>query len=447
MPLDALVDRGVHEHREDHRRRAVDRHRHRGRRVAQIEARIELLHVVERGDRHARVADAAVDVRPLVRVLAVERRRIEGRRQTRRAVTGRHVVESPVGALRTALAREHPRRVLFLAAVRIDARGVREMSRQVLPQQEGELLAPVAPRRHRELRHAVAAQRLGVVLAADLAAAHHVAILVVGRRLRHRRPLPQQLDGLGADRIERIVVGVAQPRASGIASCRRAPHRRSGRAPPAAADRRARAAPRAGCSRGSQPRRGAADPRARAARSPRSRRDSACAASGTSACRSTSSHRARIRDRPARLAARLRIEQARERVEQPVDPGIVEPARDRRKDRDLGIGRFMVGVIAPPLLAHVAQRILRAALLELVERDQLGEIEHVDLLELARGAVLARHHVHRHVDQVDDLRVALADACRLDHDQVEPGALEQVDACRPAPRWSRGSAAASRANA
>src|SRR5688572_31407351 len=120
-------------------------------------------------------------------------------------MTGRHVVESSVGSFRTALAREHPRRIFFLPAVRIDARGVREMSRQVFPQQEGELIAPVAPRRYRELWYAVAAQRLGVVLAADLAAAHHIAILVVGRRLRHRRPLPEQFDGLGADRVERIV--------------------------------------------------------------------------------------------------------------------------------------------------------------------------------------------------------------------------------------------------
>ncbi len=87
----------------------------------------------------------------------------------------------------------------------------------------------------------------------------------------------------------------------------------------------------------------------------------------------------------------------------------------------------LLRMVAPPLLAHVAQRILGAALLELVDHDQVGEVEHVDLLELARGAVLARHHVDREVDQIDDLGVALADAGRLDHDQVEPGELEQRD--------------------
>ena len=38
VALDTLVHRGVHVHRQDHRRRTVDRHRDRGRRRAQIEA-------------------------------------------------------------------------------------------------------------------------------------------------------------------------------------------------------------------------------------------------------------------------------------------------------------------------------------------------------------------------------------------------------------------------
>ena len=87
------------------------------------------------------------------------------------------------------------------------------------------------------------------------------------------------------------------------------------------------------------------------------------------------------------------------------------------------VGPLERDAVAAPLLAHVAQRVLGAALLELVERDQVGEVEHVDLLELARRAVLARHHVHRHVDEVDDLGVALADAGRLDDDQVEARVL------------------------
>src|SRR3546814_11485810 len=44
---------------------------------SQIEARIQHLHVVERRDRHAGVADLAVDVRTQIRVPAVQRHRIE----------------------------------------------------------------------------------------------------------------------------------------------------------------------------------------------------------------------------------------------------------------------------------------------------------------------------------------------------------------------------------
>src|SRR3546814_2083700 len=72
--------------------------------------------------------------------------------------------------------------------------------------------------------------------------------------------------------------------------------------------------------------------------------------------------------------------------------------------------------------------IFRAALVVLVEHDQLGEVDHVDLLELAGGAVVAGHHVHREVDQVDDLRVGLADAGGLDDDEVIAQRLEEGDA-------------------
>ena len=91
-------------------------------------------------------------------------------------------------------------------------------------------------------------------------------------------------------------------------------------------------------------------------------------------------------------------------------------------------GSFMlVGMIAPPLLAHVAQRVFGAALLELVQHDHVGEIEHVDLLELAGRAVLGGHDIQREVREIDDLGVALADAGGLDDDQVETRRAIQRD--------------------
>ena len=82
-----------------------------------------------------------------------------------------------------------------------------------------------------------------------------------------------------------------------------------------------------------------------------------------------------------------------------------------------------LAVAAAPLLAHVAQRVLATAPIELVEHDQVGEVEHGDLLELRRRAVLRRHDVDREVHQIDDLRVALPDAGGLDEDQVEARGL------------------------
>src|SRR5918998_177488 len=72
-------------------------------------------------------------------------------------------------------------------------------------------------------------------------------------------------------------------------------------------------------------------------------------------------------------------------------------------------------------VARVAQRVLRALAVELVDGDEIGEVEHVDLLELARGAELRRHHVQREIDVRHDGRIALPDAGGLDDDELESG--------------------------
>ena len=175
--FDSLIDRRIHEHRQDHRRRTIDRHRHRGHRRAQIEARVELLHVVERCDRYAGVAGAAVDVRAQVRILAVQRRRIEGRRQSRRAVTARQVVEATIRLLGTALARKHADRIFFLAPIRIDAARIWITARQVLGENEVAESRPTPRRRRRQLGDLVAGQRLRVVFAGDVSITHLVRVL------------------------------------------------------------------------------------------------------------------------------------------------------------------------------------------------------------------------------------------------------------------------------
>ena len=100
---------------------------------------------------------------------------------------------------------------------------------------------------------------------------------------------------------------------------------------------------------------------------------------------------------PAAAPAASSSERRAQLCEQMIHAGIVEAAGDRRKHRHLRVRQpRLLRMIAPPLLAHVAQGIFRAALFELVEHDHVREVEHVDLLELARRAVLAGHDVERH---------------------------------------------------
>ena len=129
--VELLVHRGVQEHRQDRRRRPVDRHRHRRGGDAQVEAGVELAHVVQGRDRHPGRADLAVDVRALVGVAAVEGDRVEGGGQPRGRLARGEQVEPPVGAERVSLAGEHARGRLVRPLEREDPCGEREAARQV----------------------------------------------------------------------------------------------------------------------------------------------------------------------------------------------------------------------------------------------------------------------------------------------------------------------------
>ncbi len=106
------------------------------------------------------------------------------------------------------------------------------------------------------------------------------------------------------------------------------------------------------------------------------------------------------------------------------DAVVVEPGGRGAEDRHVGGLLAERLAVAHHLPADVAQRVRGAAALELVDRDDVGEVEHVDLLQLRGGAELRRHHVQRGVDERHDRGVALADAGGLDDHQVEAGGLE-----------------------
>ena len=66
--------------------------------------------------------------------------------------------------------------------------------------------------------------------------------------------------------------------------------------------------------------------------------------------------------------------------------------------------------VALHLLAHIALCVLRAFAVELVDRNKVGKIEHVNFFELAGGAKFWRHDIQRYVHVRHDGSVALADA-------------------------------------
>ena len=71
------------------------------------------------------------------------------------------------------------------------------------------------------------------------------------------------------------------------------------------------------------------------------------------------------------------------------------------------------------LLPHVAQRVVAALAVKLVDGHGVGEVQHVDFLELAAGAELRSHHIERYVHMGDDGGITLADARGLRDDQIE----------------------------
>src|SRR5258706_15387246 len=112
---------------------------------------------------------------------------------------------------------------------------------------------------------------------------------------------------------------------------------------------------------------------------------------------------------------------------------VVEARSDGAVYRHVLGGAVEELTVALVLLPHVPQRVLAALAVELVDGDEIGEVEHVDFLELARRAVFGRHHVERGIGERHDRRIALADAGSLDDHQVESGHLAGRDHVGEAP--------------
>ena len=109
------------------------------------------------------------------------------------------------------------------------------------------------------------------------------------------------------------------------------------------------------------------------------------------------------------------------------DAVVVETRSDGAENRH---GRAANGeglAIALHLLAHVAQRVLGALAVELVDGHQVGEIQHVDFLQLAGGTEFRRHHVHGRIHQGHHGGVALTDPRSLHQHQIEAPSTDRRD--------------------
>src|SRR5690606_38488637 len=177
---------------------------------AQVEARVELLHVVQRGDVDAGVADLAVDVRARRGVFAVEGNAVEGGGQARGGLAEAEVVEATVGALGRAFAGEHADGVFAAAAVGVDAAGVGVAAGQVFLAEEGEQFAPAAVLRGGDPGDLLVAEGFAVVLDADGLAADLVFVDVVGDGFEALGPVAEVAQVGGVEGLDGVVVALAE---------------------------------------------------------------------------------------------------------------------------------------------------------------------------------------------------------------------------------------------
>ena len=83
-------------------------------------------------------------------------------------------------------------------------------------------------------------------------------------------------------------------------------------------------------------------------------------------------------------------------------------------------------MVARKLLSDMLECIQGLFLLELVDHHHIGEVEHVDLLQLRRRSELRGHDIDGSVAHLGDGGVALADTAGLHDDKVIARSLHDV---------------------
>ena len=114
-------------------------------------------------------------------------------------------------------------------------------------------------------------------------------------------------------------------------------------------------------------------------------------------------------------------EQGHEAGVEHVGSVVVELRGDSAIDRHAVHAFFKKRMCPLVLFAHVAQGIHGSSFIKLIDGDDVGEVNHVNLFQLRGGAEFRRHHVKRHIGVVHDFGVGLPDAGAFEHDEVEGG--------------------------
>jgi len=177
-----LIDGRIEEEGEHHRRRAIDGNGDAGVWGAEVETGIELLHVVNRTDRHAALPHLAIDVGRKVGIFAIERDAVEGRGEPLGIIVLAEVVEPAVGPFGRTLSGKLALGILFGALERENARCKREVTRSVFEHAPSQNFTKIGKAWQANFGNAGAGEREGIKVTPDFASTNnrHELVALVG---------------------------------------------------------------------------------------------------------------------------------------------------------------------------------------------------------------------------------------------------------------------------
>ncbi|VTR68478.1 conserved hypothetical protein [Desulfosarcina cetonica] len=409
-----LVDGRVEEHGQHDRRRAVDRHGNRGVGRTQLETAIEHLDIVQGADADAGIAHLAIDVRAAVRIVAIQGYRVERRGEPLGLAVCREQLETPVGACRIAFAGEHARRVLAHAFHGEDAGGEGEIAGQVFASQPAVDLAGVREARQGDLGDFLMGEGLGIKRYANFTATHRVDQLVAGVGRTGGLPFLDQgfavLIQIGTGLVDLLLEARDQVTGAAVESFSAEGLGRLLQVPDSPerfclAFRIAVVGPYGFGDLGQV----------------------AGAFGGDDDGFGAGLFGGRPWQARCKGDAGFVLNGVQEGMVQGGDAVVIEFGGDGAEHRHV-VGRPVENhAVALHLFADITHGVLAATLLEFVDHHEIGEIEHVDLLQLGGRTEIAGHDIHGEIHHVDNMGIPLADAGGFGDDQIIAGGLDQVE--------------------